>query len=210
MRHHLPDQLPCRDYSHDLGDFSRDSLLSSVAVVTQEAFLFNATIAENLRYGKPGASQSEIEAAARAAFVHEEILRQPEGYDTNVGERGGRLSGGQRQRVTIARAILKDAPILLLDEATSALDSRSEKMVQDALENLMKDRTTFVIAHRLSTIQHVDRILVMENGAIVEQGTHRELLEIPGGHYRKLYEIQFATALKDERGGGPGASVAAG
>ena len=184
----------------DLRDFSRDSLLGNVAVVTQEAFLFNASIAENLRYGRPGASQTEIEAATRAAFVHDEILKQAEGYETNVGERGGRLSGGQRQRVTIARAILKDAPILLLDEATSALDSRSEKMVQDALQNLMKGRTTFVIAHRLSTIQHVDRILVIENGTIVEQGSHRELLELPGGHYRKLYEIQFASALRKDEG----------
>ena len=191
----------------DLRDFSRDSLLSQVAVVTQEPFLFNATIAENLLYGKPGAAQTEVEAAARAAFVHEEILRQEFGYETVVGERGSRLSGGQRQRVTIARAILKDAPILLLDEATSALDSRSEMMVQDALSNLMKDRTTFVIAHRLSTIQGVDRILVLEGGTIVEQGTHEELLAIPGGHYRHMHDIQFASARRGQDAG-PGVSAA--
>jgi subfamily B ATP-binding cassette protein MsbA len=180
----------------DLRDFSRDSLLAQIAIVTQEPFLFNATIAENLLYGKPGAARTEVEAAARAASVHDEILRQELGYDTVVGERGGRLSGGQRQRVTIARAILKDPPILLLDEATSALDSRAEQKVQEALYNLMKDRTTFVIAHRLSTIQGVDRILVLEGGTIVEQGTHRELLAIPNGHYRRLHDIQFAAALR--------------
>ncbi len=182
----------------DLRGYSRTSLLSHVAMVTQEAFLFNASIAENIRYGRPGASPTEVEAAARAAFIHDEILRQPDGYETVVGERGSRLSGGQRQRITIARAILKDPPILLLDEATSALDSRSEKMVQEALSNLMKDRTTFVIAHRLSTIQGVDRILVIDGGRLVEQGTHEELLRIPGGHYRHLHEIQFGSALRDE------------
>ncbi len=189
----------------DLRDYSRDSLLAQVAVVTQEPFLFNATIAENLSYGRPGASPTEVEGAARAAFIHEEILRQSDGYQTVVGERGSRLSGGQRQRVTIARAILKDPPILLLDEATSALDSRAEQKVQEALYGLMKDRTTFVIAHRLSTIQGVDKILVLEGGCIVESGTHEELLRIPDGHYRRLYEIQFAAALKQEE---PGASAA--
>jgi subfamily B ATP-binding cassette protein MsbA len=180
----------------DLRDYSRDSLLSHVAIVTQEPFLFNATIRENLLYGKTGAAATEVEAAARAAFIHDEILKQAEGYETIVGERGSRLSGGQRQRPTIARAILKDPPVLLLDEATSALDSRAEQKVQEALSNLMRDRTTFVIAHRLSTIQGVDRILVLENGAIVEQGTHRELLDLPHGHYRRLYDIQFASALQ--------------
>jgi subfamily B ATP-binding cassette protein MsbA len=196
----------------DLRDYSRDSLLAQVAVVTQEPFLFNASIAENLRYGKPGAPQTEVEAAARAAFIHDEIVRQPDGYDTVVGERGTRLSGGQRQRVTIARAILKDPPILLLDEATSALDSSAEQKVQEALGNLMRSRTTFVIAHRLSTIQGVDRIVVLEGGTIVEQGTHEELVAIPNGHYRRLYEIQFASALQRDRGDrpGPGAAVAAG
>ncbi len=183
----------------DLRDYSRTSLMANIAVVTQEPFLFNASIAENIRYGRPGATQAEIEAAARAAFVHEEILRQAEGYETVVGERGGRLSGGQRQRITIARALLKDPPILILDEATSALDSQVEKRVQDAINNLLKDRTTFVIAHRLSTIQGADIILVLDEGSIVERGTHEELLRIPGGRYRELYEIQFAAALQ----GGP-------
>jgi ABC-type multidrug transport system fused ATPase/permease subunit len=180
----------------DLRDYSRDSLLSHVAIVTQEPFLFNASIRENLLYGKTGAAATEVEAAARAAFIHDEILKQADGYETIVGERGARLSGGQRQRLTIARAILKDPPVLLLDEATSALDSRAEQKVQEALSNLMRDRTTFVIAHRLSTIQGVDRILVLENGTIVEQGTHRELLDLPHGHYRRLYDIQFASALQ--------------
>jgi subfamily B ATP-binding cassette protein MsbA len=196
----------------DLRDYSRDSLLSQVAIVTQEPFLFNASIAENLGYGRPGASPGEVESAARAAFIHDEIQRQPDGYGTVVGERGTRLSGGQRQRVTIARAILKDPPILLLDEATSALDSASEQKVQGALNGLMKDRTTFVIAHRLSTIQGVDKILVLEGGTIVEQGTHEELLRVPGGHYRRLYEIQFAAALRqaESTGTGPGKAAAAG
>ena len=188
----------------DLRDFSRDSLLAQVAVVTQEPFLFNATIAENLRYGRPGAAQTEIEAAARAAFIHDEILKQEQGYETVVGERGARLSGGQRQRVTIARAILKDPPILLLDEATSALDSRAEQRVQEALANLMRDRTTFVIAHRLSTIRGVDKILVLEGGTIVEEGTHADLMAIPQGHYRRLHDIQFAAAPRT----GPDAAAA--
>lgn len=193
----------------DLRDFSRTSLLSHVAVVTQEAFLFNATIAENLRYGRPGATRAEIEGAARAAFIHEEILRQQDGYETVVGERGTRLSGGQRQRITIARAILKDPPILLLDEATSALDSKSEKVVQDALANLMKDRTTFVVAHRLSTIRGVDRIIVLDGGRILEQGTHAELMEIPGGFYRRLHEIQFGGAAGAAEAGDAGAAASA-
>ncbi len=188
----------------DARDFSRSSLLSHVAIVTQEAFLFNASVAENLRYGRPGATQAELEGAARAAFVHEEVLRQPEGYETVVGERGTRLSGGQRQRLTIARAILKDPPILLLDEATSALDSKAEQKVQEAISNLMKDRTTFVIAHRLSTIRGVDRILVLEGGTIAEQGSHEELMAIPGGLYRRLHNIQFGHEAED---GGSGAAA---
>jgi subfamily B ATP-binding cassette protein MsbA len=177
----------------DLRNFSRDSLLAQIAVVTQEPFLFNASIAENLLYGKPGAARTEVEAAARAASIHDEILRQELGYDTVVGERGGRLSGGQRQRVTIARAILKDPPILLLDEATSALDSRVEQKVQEALFNLMHDRTTFAIAHRLSTTRGFDRILFLDGGTLVESGSHEELMAMPNGHYRRLYEIQFAS-----------------
>jgi subfamily B ATP-binding cassette protein MsbA len=178
----------------DLRDFGRTSLMAQIAVVTQEPFLFNAPIAENIRYGRPGATQAEIEAAARAAFIHEEILRQPEGYETVVGERGGRLSGGQRQRITIARALLKDPPILILDEATSSLDSRAERVVQDALNALMRDRTTFVIAHRLSTIRHADLILVVKETRIVESGTHDELMRRPDGEYRHLHDMQFGRA----------------
>jgi len=177
----------------DLRDYSRTSLMAQMAVVTQDPFLFNATIAENVAYGKPGATRTEVEAAARAAYIHDEVGRQPQGYDTVVGERGARLSGGQRQRITIARAILKDPPILLLDEATSSLDSHAERMVQDALGNLMRDRTTFVIAHRLSTIQHADMILVIQDGRIVESGNHEQLLQRPDGVYRRLHDMQFGS-----------------
>ncbi|MCM2356564.1 MAG: ABC transporter transmembrane domain-containing protein [Geobacteraceae bacterium] len=165
-------------------------LMAQIALVDQETFLFNDTIANNIRYGKPDASDAEVEAAARAAFAHDFILEMPDGYGTGIGDRGVRLSGGQRQRICIARAILKDAPILILDEATSALDSESEQMVQRALNNLMANRTTFVIAHRLSTILHADRIVVLENGAIAGTGRHDQLLA-EGGLYRKLYDMQF-------------------
>jgi ATP-binding cassette, subfamily B, bacterial MsbA len=166
------------------------SLLDHVALVDQETILFNDTIANNIRYGKSDASDAEVEAAARAAFAHDFIVAMPEGYESRIGDRGVRLSGGQRQRICIARAILKNAPILILDEATSALDTESEQMVQDAINNLMANRTTFVIAHRLSTILHADKIVVVEGGEIVETGTHPELLE-NGGTYRKLYDMQF-------------------
>lgn len=165
-------------------------LMAQIALVDQETFLFNDTIANNIRYGKPDASDAEVEAAARAAFAHDFILEMPDGYGTGIGDRGVRLSGGQRQRICIARAILKDAPILILDEATSALDSESEQMVQRALNNLMANRTTFVIAHRLSTILHADRIVVLENGEIAGTGRHDQLLA-EGGLYRKLYDMQF-------------------
>jgi subfamily B ATP-binding cassette protein MsbA len=165
-------------------------LLRQIALVDQETILFNDTIANNIRYGSSDASDAAVEAAARAAFAHEFILELPEGYQTNIGDRGVRLSGGQRQRLCIARAILKDAPILILDEATSALDTESEQMVQAALNNLMQNRTTLVIAHRLSTVLHADRIVVLEAGRVVESGTHSQLLELDGA-YRRLYEIQF-------------------
>jgi ATP-binding cassette, subfamily B, bacterial MsbA len=166
------------------------SLLSQIALVDQETILFNDTIANNIRYGSTFASDAEVEAAARAAFAHDFILELPEGYQTSIGDRGVRLSGGQRQRICIARAILKDAPILILDEATSALDTESELMVQNALNNLMKNRTTFVIAHRLSTITHADRIIVLEKGTIVEMGSHKALLESEG-LYSRLHGMQF-------------------
>jgi subfamily B ATP-binding cassette protein MsbA len=174
----------------DVRDLRLSDLLANVALVDQETILFNDSIANNIRYGKTGATLAEVEAAARAAYAHDFILEMPEGYETNIGDRGVRLSGGQRQRLCIARAILKDAPILILDEATSALDTESEQMVQQALNNLMINRTTFVIAHRLSTILHADRIVAIEAGCVVESGTHDELLA-NGGLYSKLHEMQF-------------------
>lgn len=178
---------------HDLRDASLDSWCSLYAMVGQHPFLFHASILENIRYGKPDASQAEIEEAARAANIHDFILSLPEGYDTMVGDAGSRLSGGQRQRLTIARAVLKGAPLLFLDEATSALDTESERVVQEALDRLMADRTVLVIAHRLSTIRNADRIAVLEEGRLVELGSHTELLEKRGA-YARLHNVQFATA----------------
>lgn len=174
----------------DIRNFTRESLLKNIAIVSQEPFLFNTTIYENISYGKPNSTAEEIIAAAEAANIHEFIKSLPEGYETVVGERGEKLSGGQRQRIAIARALLRNAPILILDEATSSLDTESEKQVQEALNRLMRGRTTLVIAHRLSTIQHADRIIVLDNGRIVESGTHKELMESKG-LYCKLYEMQF-------------------
>jgi len=173
----------------DLRRYSHASYLRSVAIVSQDPFLFNASIGENIAYGRPGATPAEVEGAARKAFAHEFILEQPQGYDTRIGERGVMLSGGQRQRLTIARAILKDAPILILDEATSSLDSAAEKEVQRALENLMADLTTFIIAHRLSTITHADKIVVLDEGRVIEEGTHEGLLQ-RRGRYWELYRLQ--------------------
>ena len=177
----------------DLRDLTFKSLRRLTAVVSQETFLFNDTIRNNIAYmpGRESISLDAVIAAAKAANAHDFIMAMPEGYDTVVGERGIRLSGGQKQRLSIARALLKDSPILILDEATSSLDSESEYLVQEALNRLMKGRTTFVIAHRLSTIQHADRILVLSKGRIVEEGRHDELLKV-GGEYAKLYGRQFA------------------
>ena len=175
---------------YDVRELRQVDLLRQIALVDQETMLFNDTLANNIRYGKPDADDSEVETAARAAFAHNFISEMPNGYNTNIGDRGVRLSGGQRQRICIARAIMKNAPILILDEATSALDTESEQMVQNALNNLMANRTTFVIAHRLSTILHADKIVVLENGEIVETGRHAELL-VRGGVYKKLYDMQF-------------------
>jgi len=180
---------------HDLRHVQVESLRGQIAVVPQETHLFGTSIRENIRYGKLGATDAEIQAAARAANAHDFITGLPEGYDATVGERGVKLSAGQRQRVAIARALLKDAPILLLDEATSALDSASEALVQEALEHLMQGRTTFIIAHRLATVQHADRILVLDAGHIVQQGTHDELFARPG-LYRELASLQFRDAAE--------------
>jgi len=175
---------------HDLRDLDIASLRKLIAIVTQDTILFNDTIASNISYGQPDCSKERLYAAAQAANAHNFILEQSNGYETLIGEKGARLSGGQRQRLSIARALVKDAPILILDEATSALDSESEIEVQQAIEHLMENRTTIVIAHRLSTIRNADRICVMENGQIIEQGTHNELLS-KGGRYEQLYEMQF-------------------
>jgi len=178
----------------DVRDYTIRSVRKAVSIVAQDAWLFNTSIGENILYARPSATFEEVVEAAKAARIHDEIMEMDHGYDTGVGERGARISGGQRQRITIARAILKDSPILILDEATSALDSQTESLVQEALERLMKDRTTFVIAHRLSTISHADRILVFHEGGLVEQGTHEELLSREDGFYHRLHRIQFAGA----------------
>jgi subfamily B ATP-binding cassette protein MsbA len=175
----------------DLRDATISSLRAQIALVTQETVLFNDTVRHNIAYGKPDATQAEIEEAARIAFAHDFIQELPQKYETTVGERGIFLSGGQRQRLAIARALLVDAPVLILDEATSALDAESERFVQQAIANLVRNRTTMVIAHRLSTVRRADAIVVMEGGRITEVGTHAELL-LRGGQYRKLYELQFA------------------
>ena len=181
----------------DVREFDLSYLRQCVGVVTQETYLFNGTILENLRYAKEDATMEEIESACRIANIHDFITRQPDGYNTSVGNRGLKLSGGEKQRISLARVILKDPKILILDEATSALDSISENAIQDALETIMKGRTSIVIAHRLSTILKADRILVVKDGVIAEQGTHEELLAL-GGTYRQLYETQFRQAIDYE------------
>lgn len=181
----------------DAAEFDLSELRGQMALVPQDVLLFGGSIAENIRYGKPGASLEEIREAARQANAAEFIDRFPEGYETVVGDRGIKLSGGQRQRVAIARAILKDPAILILDEATSSLDSESEQLVQGALERLMTGRTTFVIAHRLATVRRADQIVVLDQGRIVERGTHDELAQNPSGLYRRLSTLQFQGALSE-------------
>ena len=173
----------------NIKDASITDLRNQIGIVSQESILFNATVRENIAFGMPNATQEEIENAAKIANAHDFIMSLDEGYDTNIGERGNKLSGGQRQRVSIARAVLKNPPILILDEATSALDTESEKLVQDALEKLMKDRTSLVIAHRLSTVKNADKILVLSKGEIIEEGTHQELMALKGV-YHNLSSLQ--------------------
>ncbi len=173
----------------DLRDYSQESVRDHMSVVAQDTVLFNDTIAANIGMGRRGASREEIMAAAKVANAHEFIMETPDGYDTNIGDRGMKLSGGQRQRLSIARAVLKNPEILILDEATSALDTESEKLVQDALNNLLEGRTSVVIAHRLSTIHNADKIIVVDGGRIAEQGTHAELMA-RGGIYAHLIEMQ--------------------
>jgi subfamily B ATP-binding cassette protein MsbA len=173
-----------------LSSYELKSLRAHIGIVSQETILFDDTIRNNIAFGRTDASQAEVEQAATLAYAHDFILRSPEGYDTIIGERGVKLSGGERQRLAIARAILRDPPVMILDEATSALDTESERIVQLALANLMKNRTTLVIAHRLSTIQNADRIVVLDRGTIVEMGSHETLLQ-QGGVYRRLHAMQF-------------------
>ncbi len=177
---------------------TQGSLRAQVAIVPQEPVLFHRSLAENIAYGRPGASAEAIERAARLANAHELHRRLPQGYATLVGERGVKLSGGERQRVALARAFLADAPILILDEATSSLDSESEGLVQEAMQRLMAGRTAIVVAHRLSTVRALDRILVFDRGRIVEDGAHVALVRRPGGAYRALFERQAGTAVLAE------------
>jgi ATP-binding cassette subfamily B protein len=174
----------------DIAKATQQSLRSQIAIVQQDPILFHRSLAENIAYGAPGASMAAIEQAARLANAHDFILRLPKGYGTLVGERGVKLSGGERQRVALARAFLADAPVLILDEATSSLDSESEALIQQAMERLMKGRTSIVIAHRLSTVRSLDRILLFDRGEIVEQGNHAALIARTGGIYRSLFERQ--------------------
>jgi subfamily B ATP-binding cassette protein MsbA len=181
-------------------DYSLSALRQSIAIVQQDSLIFSGSVRDNLKYGRPQANDAEVVEAARAANAHEFISRLPEGYETMLGERGVNLSGGQRQRLSIARALLKNPRILILDEATSALDTESEALVQVALEHLMHGRTCFIIAHRLSTVRGADRILVVQNGRIAEQGPHEALLA-RNGVYARLVQHQFATPAPTITGG---------
>jgi ATP-binding cassette subfamily B protein len=180
----------------DIAQVRQASLRSQIAIVQQEPLLFHRSLAENIAYARPGASHAEIERAARLANAHDFIAALPDGYDTLVGERGVKLSGGERQRVAIARAFLADAPILILDEATSSLDSESEVLIQQAMERLMTGRTTLVVAHRLSTVRALDRLLVLDKGKVIEEGSHDALIKLDNGLYRRLFERQALELIK--------------
>jgi subfamily B ATP-binding cassette protein MsbA len=176
----------------DIRDVSLRSLRQQIGIVTQETILFNDTIRANIAYGRPGANEGQIEAAAKQAYAHDFIQYLPQGYATIIGDRGMKLSGGERQRIAIARALLKDPAILILDEATSQLDLEAERIVQSALERLIQGRTVFIIAHRLSTVRNAHQIVVLDKGKIVQQGSHSELVE-KEGLYRRLYQTQEST-----------------
>jgi ABC-type multidrug transport system fused ATPase/permease subunit len=183
---------------HDIREVDLKDLRSNISVVPQEAYLFHGTIRDNIAYGRPDASFEDVMNAARSANAHEFIMRQSDGYDTHVGERGTKLSGGERQRISIARAILDDPKILILDEATSAVDTESEVAIQTALDRLMLGRTTLAIAHRLSTVKNADKLVVMEQGKIVEEGTHDELILLEDGLYKRLVEMQTKLGSEEE------------
>ena len=174
----------------DIKDVTLESLRQNIGIVQQDVFLFDGTIGENIMYGRPDATHEEMVAAAKRANIDEYVATLPNGYDTRIGERGVKLSGGQKQRLSIARVFLKDPAILILDEATSALDNTTEILIQEALDELCKGRTTLVVAHRLSTVKNADRIVVIDGGVITEEGTHAELIA-HGGTYAKLYALQF-------------------
>ncbi len=198
LRFYDPQEGAVRIDGHDIRYATQASLRNNIAIVSQDTFLFHTTILENIRYGRLDATDEEVYAAAEQAFAHDFICAQPQGYQTIIGDKGCNLSGGQQQRLAIARALLRNAPILLLDEATSALDSESERKIQLALERLAAGRTVIAIAHRLSTVLKADQIVAMQNGRIMEVGTHAELFA-NGGHYRRLYDLQFSGAEKAER-----------
>ncbi|HEX6040910.1 ABC transporter ATP-binding protein, partial [Longimicrobium sp.] len=183
----------------DVRQLRMADLREAVGLVPQETLLFSGTVRENIAYGRPDAPEAEVHAAARAAHAHEFIQLLSEGYDTRVGERGIKLSGGQRQRIALARAILKDPAVLILDEATSSLDAESEALIEDALNGLLRGRTTLIIAHRLSTVRRADRLLVLEGGCIVEEGAHADLIAA-GGLYSRLYARQFRDYDRDDAG----------
>ena len=198
LRFYDPQQGRILFDGHPATDYALGELRGQMALVPQEVLLFGGSISENIAYGKPGATQPEIEAAAKRANAHDFITKFPEGYETLVGERGVKVSGGQRQRIAIARALLKDPSILILDEATSALDAESELLVQQALDELMKGRTCFVIAHRLSTIRNADTIVILKDGAVRESGSHEELMNLPDSAYRRMVELQSGVDVLDD------------